>query len=80
MDVTVIRKNRRAGKDRRQNKGGYTGPERRSGEDRRELDDRLHEMIEKEQKEKESKNRSHSPSGNGRIIRRRKNQKDKRVA
>ena len=80
MDVTVIRKNRRSGKDRRQNTSGYTGTERRSGEDRRQLDNRLNEMMEQGQKVKGVKKKSISPSGNGNIIRRRKNESDKRVA
>ncbi len=81
MDVSVIRKNRRSGeKDRRQNKGDYNGPERRRGEDRRELDKRLHDMIEQEKKEKAAKKKPPSPSGNGSIIRRRKNQRDRRVS
>ena len=72
MEVHKIHKNRRSGKERRQNKAPYTGPERRSGKDRRKLDKRLKEMIKQNEKEREAKQRIIDKSGSDRVIRRRK--------
>lgn len=72
VEVRKIRKNRRNGKDRRQNNKPYNGPERRSGKDRRNLDKRLKEMIKQDEKERTAKERIISKSGNSKVIRRRK--------
>lgn len=80
MDISVIHRNRRAGgKDRRQNTEEYQGPERRSGKDRRKLNNRLNELIAQDKKEKSLKVKQFSPGGRGNVIRRRRNQADLRV-
>ncbi|MBU0993543.1 MAG: hypothetical protein KJ737_13690 [Proteobacteria bacterium] len=78
MDIKVIRKNRRK-KDRRKKKGPYNGPERRSGKDRRKLDEKLHLLIEENEKKQAIQDRIKSQSGAGSIIRRRKNGQNERV-
>lgn len=78
MDIKIIRKNRRK-KDRRKTNGSYHGPERRSGNDRRNLEERLQELIEENKKNQSIQERIKSRSGNGNVIRRRKNLQDERV-
>ncbi len=79
MKVHKIHKNRRSSQDRRQSNVPYNGPERRSGKDRRKLEKRLKEMIAQDEKEKAAKKQIIKKSGNGKVIRRRKGEQDKKL-
>ena len=79
MNIKIIRKNRRK-QDRRQHTDtNYPGPERRSGKDRRKLDEKLQRLLEENEKKQSVADRLNSRSGTGNIIRRRKNKGDERI-
>jgi len=72
MPLKITYKNRRADMDRRRNFSTHNDPERRSGLDRRKLDEKLKHLIEinvKDQNKKKSKPAQKSP---GNVILRRK--------
>ena len=76
MPVKVIYKNKRADMDRRKRFFTYDDPERRSGVDRRKLDEKLKHLIEanaKDQNKKKPKPLQKSP---GNVIIRRKGEID----
>jgi hypothetical protein len=76
MPVKVIYKNKRADVDRRKNISTYRGTERRSGVDRRKLDEKLKHLTETNvNNQKEKKKPVQQKSGN--VILRRKGAKDK---
>lgn len=72
MDTEFIQKDRRK-KDRRVRDAPYHGPERRSGKDRRMLDNRLKQLIEEKEKNQAIVEKIKSQSGAGTVIRRRDN-------
>ena len=79
MNIKIIRKNRRK-QDRRQKMDpNYHGPERRSGKDRRKLDEKLQRLLEENAKKQSVTDKISSRSGTGNIIRRRKNKGDERI-
>ncbi|MEW6673113.1 MAG: hypothetical protein AB1427_15520 [Thermodesulfobacteriota bacterium] len=72
MPVEIIYKNRRQGPDRRKVLSTDHVPERRSGLDRRKLDEKLKQLIENDLKDAPGEKQTTAPSGSGSIILRKK--------
>jgi hypothetical protein len=79
MTVKTIYKNRRCGGDRRKFFSINNGTEKRSGVDRRKLDEKLKDMIEHNIKDQNKEKQTQKQPSSGNIIRRRKGEKDKRI-
>ncbi|UCD91304.1 MAG: hypothetical protein JSW04_07780 [Desulfobacterales bacterium] len=79
MTVKTIYKNRRCGSDRRKLFSINNGIEKRSGVDRRKLDEKLKDMIEHNIKDQNKEKQTPRQPKYGKIIRRRKGEKDKRI-
>jgi len=77
MPVKVIYKNRRADMDRRKHFSTHDDPERRSGVDRRKLDQKLKHLIEANAKDKNRKKPKPLQKSPGNVIIRRKGKKDR---
>ena len=79
MPVKIIYKNRRSGSERRKRLSTHNGTERRSGVDRRKLDEKLKQMIENNIKDQDKDKDNHKTvlTGSGNVILRRKGGKDK---
>ena len=80
MEVQRINKSRRSGQDRRLKAAVIAGSERRSGIERRNLDEKLRHMVQQSQKEKVVQEQPRIRSGNGNVIRRRNGQREKRIS
>jgi hypothetical protein len=79
MTVKTIYKNRHCDRDRRKFFSKNNGTERRSGVDRRKLDEKLKDMIEHNIKDRNKEKQTPKQPSYGNIIRRRKGKKDKRI-
>ena len=77
MPVKIIYKNKRSDQDRRKGFSTYNGPERRSGEDRRRLEEKLKQMIEDKVKDQNKEKQKTTHLGSGNVIIRRKGDKHK---
>ena len=83
MPVEIIYKNRRQGSDRRKSVPSDHVPERRSGLDRRKLDEKLKQLIETDLKDKDQNKEkptptpTPTPAGSGTVILRKKGDGDK---
>ncbi len=79
MPVKVTYKNRRSGKDRRNQftVSDYDGRERRNGEDRRKLEEKLKNLIQRSIEEKKKEKPPLPQQSSGGVIRRRKGDKEK---
>ena len=76
MPVEIIYKNRRQGDDRRKSLTTDHVPERRSGLDRRKLDEKLKQLIENNLKDQNKEKPTPTPAGSSKIILRKKNEAD----
>lgn len=76
MPVKVIYKNRRTDTDRRKEYATYNDPERRSGIDRRKLDEKLKHLMEAEAKDQEKRKPKPVHKSPGNVIIRRKGEKN----
>ena len=76
MPVKIIYKNKRHSTDRREGTHAYHGTERRSGMDRRKLDEKLKQMIESNMKEQEKEKQTPIQQISGKVIRRKKSKPD----
>ncbi|MFC1877806.1 hypothetical protein ACFL2E_11145 [Thermodesulfobacteriota bacterium] len=72
MPPKIIYKNKRADTDRRRRFSTYHGTERRSGADRRKLDEKLKHLIEVGAKDQNKKNPKPVQKSPGNVILRRK--------
>jgi hypothetical protein len=77
MPVKIIYKNRRSDMDRRKSFSTYNGPERRSGIDRRKLEEKLKHLIESNVKDQNKEKQKLIQPSSGNVILRRKGEKDK---
>ncbi len=77
MPVKIIYKNRRSDMDRRNSFSTYNSTERRSGVDRRKLDEKLKRLIENNVKDQNKKKQNLIQQRSGDVILRRKGEKDK---
>lgn len=78
MPVEIIYKNRRKGGDRRRTITPDHVPERRSGLDRRKLDEKLKQMIESDLKDQPKEQQPPAPAASGSVILRKKDEGDKK--
>ena len=78
MPVEIIYKNRRKGGDRRQTLTPDHVPERRSGLDRRKLDEKLKQLIESDLKDQGKEKQAPAPSASGSVILRKKGEGDQK--
>ena len=74
MPIEIIYKNRRKGTDRRKTISIDHIPERRSGLDRRKLDQKLKQLIQDNNKDPNKEKQRPLPSGSGTVILRKKNE------
>ena len=72
MPVEIIYKNSRQGAERRKSLSTDHVPERRSGLDRRKLDEKLKQLIENNMKDQNKEKQTPAPSSSGKIILRKK--------
>jgi hypothetical protein len=77
MPVEIIYKNRRQGTDRRKSLSTDHVPEKRSGLDRRKLDEKLKQLIQNNIKDQNKEKQRPTPSGSGTVILRKKSEEDK---
>ena len=77
MPVEIIYKNRRQGNDRRKSVPADHAPERRSGLERRKLDEKLKQLIESDLKDPGKEKQTPTPSSSGPVILRKKGDRDK---
>ena len=77
MPVEIIYKNKRQGADRRKSPSKDQVPERRSGLERRKLDEKLKQLIESDIKDQSKAKRTPTPSSSGSVILRKKGDGDK---
>ena len=77
MPVKIIYKNRRPDMDRRKSFSTYSGTERRSGVDRRKLEEKLKHLIENNVKDQNKEKQKFIPLSSGNVILRREGEKDK---
>ena len=77
MPVEIIYKNRRQGADRRKSFSTDHLPEKRSGPDRRKLDEKLKQLIENNIKDPDKEKQTPTPSSSGTVILRKKGDRDK---
>ena len=77
MPVKIIYKNRRSDADRRKDFSTYNGPERRSGVDRRKLEERLKQLVKDNVKDQNNEKQKLIRPSSGSVILRRKAEKDK---
>ena len=75
MPVKVIYKNRRTDMDRRKNYSVYDDTDRRSGVDRRKLDEKLKHLIQADAKDQDKKKPKPVQKSPGNVIIRRKGEK-----
>ncbi|MDF1590342.1 MAG: hypothetical protein P1P89_02410 [Desulfobacterales bacterium] len=80
MPVEIIYKNRRQGADRRKSLSTDQVPERRSGLDRRKLDEKLKQLIESDLKDQSKERQAPTPTSSGLVILRKKDDGDKGLA
>ncbi len=76
MAVKITYKNRRCGTERRKAFTPHDGAERRSGDDRRKLEEKLKNLIQKSIVEQEKEKSFQTVRSSGGIIRRRKEEKE----
>ena len=76
MPVKIIYKNKRQSIDRRKGSQAYSGTEKRTGVDRRTLDEKLKHLIESNMKAPEKEKQTLIHQGSGTVIRRKKSEKD----
>lgn len=74
MPIEIIYKNRRKGTARRKTTSVNHVPERRSGLDRRKLDERLKQLIQNNNKEPNKEKQKPLTSDSGRVILRKKSE------
>jgi len=77
MPVEIIYKNRRQGADRRKSLSTDQVPERRSGPERRKLDEKLKQLIESDIKDQSKEKLTPTSSSSGVVILRKKGDGDK---
>ena len=77
MPVEIIYKNRRQGADRRKSLATDHVPEKRSGLDRRKLDEKLKQLIENNIKEPNKEKKPPAPLSSGPVILRKKGEGNK---
>ena len=77
MPVKITYKKSRSGADRRTGFTVYDGAERRSGEDRRKLEEKLKNMIQKNIEEQKKEPLPPPQQRSGGVIRRKKSEKGK---
>ena len=77
MPVKIIYKKRRTDMDRRKSFSIYNDTERRSGVDRRKLDEKLKHLIENNAKDQNKKKQNLIQQRSGNVILRREGEKDK---
>ena len=77
MPVEIIYKNRRQGDDRRKSFFTDHVPDKRSGLDRRKLDEKLKQLIENNIKDTDKEKQTLTPSSSGTVILRKKGEGDK---
>jgi len=76
MPVKIIYKNKRHSTDRREDTHAYQGIEKRSGMNRRKLDEKLKHMLESNMKDIEKEKQRPIQKGSGKVIRRKKSKAD----
>ena len=77
MPVEIIYKNRRKGDDRRKSLSTDQVPERRSGQERRKLEEKLKQLIESDLKDQSKEKQAPTPTSSGSVILRKKGDGDK---
>ena len=77
MPVEIIYKNKRQGADRRKSLPTDQVPERRSGLERRKLDEKLKQLIESDLKDQNKEKLTPTSSSSGTVILRKKGDGDK---
>ena len=80
MPVEIIYKNRRQGADRRNFPATDHAPERRSGPDRRKLEEKLKQLLENDMKNPNKEKQPSTSSRSAAVILRKKDEGDKGIA